>query len=131
MVYSLPTTMVDLLVAHLPYLKLKYWLLIHPKYSAFSLSYLLLVKTLNSLYVSSDKVSLKVMMMPTTLLGMLSSKLLDGILTHGCVKLRCVIVTILWVRIQYKCATCDKLVVGEKCAPFCSLQQPKFSVECK
>ena len=85
----------------------------------------------DSLYVSSDKIPLKVMMMPTSLLGMLSSKLLDGILTHGCVKLRCVIVTILWVRIQYKCATCDKLVVGAKCAPFCSLQQPKFSVECK
>jgi len=85
----------------------------------------------SSLYIPSDKLPLKVLMMPTSLLGMLSSKLLDGLLTHGCVKLRCVIVTILWMRIQYKCATCDKLIVSEKCAPFCSLQQPKFSAECK
>ena len=85
----------------------------------------------SSLYIASDKVPLKVMTMPTSLLGMLSNKLVNGLLTHGCVKLRCVIVTTLWMRIQYKCATCDKLVIGERCAPFCSLQQPKFSAECK
>ena len=85
-----------------------------------------------SLFVThSNDVSLKVTAMHTSLLSMLTNKLLGRLLTHACVKLRCVIVTILWVRIQYKCVTCDKLVIDETCAPYCSLQQPKFSAECK
>ena len=85
-----------------------------------------------SLFVTdSNDVSFKVTTMHTNLLSILTNKLLGGLLTHACVKLRCVIVMILWVRIQYKCVTCDKLVIDETCAPYCSLQQPKFYAECK
>ena len=85
-----------------------------------------------SLFVTDgNDISFKVTAMHTSLLGVLINELLGGLLTHACVKLRCVIVTILWVRIQYKCLTCDKLVINETCAPYCSLQHPKFSAECK
>ena len=81
--------------------------------------------------VDSKEVSYKITAMHTSLLSLLINKLLGGLLTHACVKLRVVIVTILWVRIQYKCSTCDKLVINDTCAPYCSLQQVKFSAECK
>jgi len=85
-----------------------------------------------SLYmVDHNKVSFKITAMHTSLLGMLINKLLGGVLTYACVKLRCVVVTVLWVRIQYKCSTCDKLIISDSCAPYCSLQQPRFSAECK
>ena len=79
----------------------------------------------------SSSASFKINAMHTSLLSILINKLLGGLLTHACVKLQCVIVTILWVRIQYKCSTCDKLIINDSCAPYCALQQPRFSAECK
>ena len=85
-----------------------------------------------SLFITDgNDVSFKVTAMHTSLLSVLINKLLGGILTHACVKLRCVIITILWVRIQYKCLTCDKLIISNKCETYCSLQQPKFLADCK
>ena len=81
--------------------------------------------------VDGKEVTYKITAMYTSLLSFLVNKLLSGLLTHACVKLRVVIVTILWVRVQYKCSTCDKLIVNDNCAPYCSLQQPRFSAECK
>ena len=78
-----------------------------------------------------NDVSFKVTAMDTSLLSVLINELLGSVLTHACVKLRCVIITILWVRIQYKCLTCDRLLISNKCAPYCSLQQPRFSADCK
>ena len=116
-------------------LAVEYWLP-HPKpglsYTSGSSKEQLHKSSTASLFVADgNDVSFKVTAMHTSLLSMLINKLLGGLLTHACVKLRCVIVMILWVRVQYKCLTCDKLVIDESCAPYCSLQRPKFFAECK